>query len=106
MDGGAIAISQNGILQTVWNRKGTIYVCEPGKEETQLGAGRNCSMASVNGKNIYAWVQHDTVIVMKPGSPKINVGKGELPLVKDITDNRIICVWEEDKQIHRAVLNL
>jgi hypothetical protein len=106
MDGGGIAIGQNGILQTVWSRKGTIYGCEPGKEETKLGAGRNCTMTSLNGKNVYAWVQNDTVIVMKPGFKKINVGQGQLPLVKDITTNRIICIWEKDKQIHRVVLNL
>jgi len=106
MDGGGIAISRDGILQTVWNRKGKIYGCEPGKDETQLGIGRNCTMESANGKNIYSWVQNDTIIVMKAGGAGINVGEGQLPLLKELNDDHVICIWQNNKQIHRAVLKL
>jgi hypothetical protein len=35
MDGGGLAIDQNGNPETVWNRKGIIYACEPGNTERE-----------------------------------------------------------------------
>jgi hypothetical protein len=95
-----------GVPETVWNRKGTIYACEPGKEENKLGEGRNCTMESVNGKNIYAWVEDGNVIVMKPQGMKKNLGKGQLPVLKAVNNEHVLCVWENDKQIHKAILEL
>ena len=106
MDGGSLVINRNGNPETVWNRKGTIYACEPGKEENKLGEGRNCTMESVNGKNIYAWVEDGNVIVMKPQGMKKNLGKGQLPVLKAVNNEHVLCVWENDKQIHKAILEL
>jgi hypothetical protein len=106
MDGGGLAISDNGNAETVWNRKGTIYACEPGGEEKKLGEGKNCTMELVNGKNVYAWVEDGNVIVMKPQGMKKNLGKGQLPILSAVNNEHILCVWENDKQIHKAVLEL
>lgn len=106
MDGGGLAVKENGNVETVWNRKGIIYACEPGKEERKLGEGKNCTMASVNGKNVYAWVEDGNVIVMKPKGMKMNLGKGQLPLLKATNNEHILCILEADKQIHKKVLEL
>jgi hypothetical protein len=106
MDGGALAINNSGNAETVWNRKGTIYACEPGKEEKKLGEGKNCTMELVNGKNVYAWVENGNVIVVKPQGIKKNLGKGQLPVLRAVNNEHILCVWENDKQIHKAVLEL
>ena len=106
MDGGGLVINKNENVETVWNRKGTIYACEPGKEEKKLGEGKNCTMESVNGKNIYAWVEGGNVIVLKPHGMKKNLGKGQLPVLKAVNNEHILCVWENDKQINKAVLEL
>lgn len=106
MDGGGIVVSKNGILETVWNRKGVIYVCEPGKEEKELGKGKNCTIESVNGKNVYAWVEDGEVIILKPRGMKKNLGKGHLPVIKAINNEHILCVWENNKQIHTAIVEL
>ena len=106
MDGGSVVIDKNGNPETVWNRKGTIYACQPGKEEKKLGEGRSCTMESVNGKNVYAWVEDGNVIVMKPMGMKKNLGKGQLPILKAVNNEHVLCVWENDKQIHKAVLEL
>jgi hypothetical protein len=105
MDGGSFAIDKRGNLQTVWNRKGTIYACEPGKNETALGTGRNCTLETVNGKNIYAWIENGEVVVLKPGGKEV-VGKGQLPLIKAIDNDHVLCVWENEKQIHKALIEL
>jgi hypothetical protein len=106
MDGGAIAINKNGDPQTVWNRKGMIYSSEPGKEEIQLGEGRNCTMESVNGKNVYAWVENGEVVILKPRGKKKFLGKGQLPVIKSVNNEHVIIVWEKDKEIHKALIEL
>lgn len=106
MDGGGLVISKNGNAETVWNRKGVIYACEPGREESKLGEGKNCTMESINGKNVYAWVEDRNVIVLKPQGKKEILGKGQLPVIKALNNEHVLCVWENDKQVHKAVLEL
>jgi len=107
MDGGGIAINNNnGNPETVWNRKGVIYACKQGEEEKQLGKGRNCTIESVNGKNVYAWVEDGEVVVLEPQGVKRNLGKGQLPVIKAITNDHILCIWEHDKQIYKTILQL
>ncbi|HYV53251.1 MAG TPA: sialidase family protein [Chitinophagaceae bacterium] len=106
MDGGAVVIDKNGNPQTVWNRKGTVYSCEPGREETALGKGRSCTMKSVNGKNVYAWVENGNVVILKPHGAKEDLGLGQLPVITAIDDEQILCVWENNKQINKAIVKL
>lgn len=106
MDGGAVVVDKNGKPQTVWNRKGTIYSCEPGMEEKKLGTGRGCTMATINGKNVYAWVENGDVVVLKPQGIKKIVGKGQLPVLKAINNEHVVCIWESEKIIHEAILEL
>ena len=106
MDGGGIVINNNGTPETVWNRKGVIYACEPGKKEVEIGKGRNCTIESINGKNIYAWVENGEIVLMKPGGIKENLGKGHLPVIKAINNEHVVCIWENDNQIHKTIIEL
>ena len=106
MDGGAIVIDNNGNPQTVWRREEKFYVCEPGKDEKEIGGGKNCTMESVNGKNVYAWTEKGEVVCQMSDGIRKNLGKGLLPVIKKINDGQIICVWENDHQIHNAVVAL
>lgn len=106
MDGGGLAINENGKVETVWNRKGVIYACEPQEEERKLGEGRNCTIESVNDRNVYAWVEEGNVVALMPQGIKKNLGKGQLPQIKAISNEHVLCVWENNKQIHKAVLEL
>lgn len=105
MDGGGVVVN-NGIPQTVWRREGKIYASEPGKLETEIGEGKGCTVETINGKNIYAWTENGEVVVMKPGGLKKSLGKGTLPVVKAINKEQFICVWENEHQIHKAVMEL
>ena len=106
MDGGGLVIDKNDLPQTIWRRQGKFYSCEPGKEEVQIGEGRNCTIESDNGKNVYAWTENGEVIVRKPQGMKKNLGKGQLPIIKAINNEHIICVWENEKQVHTALVEL
>lgn len=105
MDGGSLAIN-NGKIETVWRRQNTIYACEPGKEEQPLGEGKNCTMEAVNGTNFYAWVENGNVVVMKREGMKKTLGKGKLPVIKAVGNDHVLCVWEADKQVHKAIVSL
>jgi hypothetical protein len=105
MDGGGIVL-KNGIPQTVWNRESIIYAAEPGKEEKQIGKGRNCTLEIVNGKNVYSWIEEGEVVVLKPGGEKLNLGKGQQPVLKAVDSKTVICIWENEKQIHRALVGI
>ena len=106
MDGGGLAINKSGIPETVWRRENTIYACEPGRPEKGIGEGKGCTMESVNGKNVYTWTEHGEVIVLKPQGTKEKLGKGSGPIIKSINNEHVICVWENEKQIHSTVLEL
>ncbi len=106
MDGGGIAIDANNTPQTVWRRQDTIFACAAGKAEAYLGKGRSCTVESINSKNIYAWNEKGDIICLLPGGKKQNLGKGMIPVIKSINDGQAICVWEDDKQIHSAIIVL
>jgi hypothetical protein len=106
MDGGGIAIDKTGAPETVWRREGKIYAATAGKPEKEIGEGRSCSIETINNKNIYAWTEKGNVIVMKPGGMKIKLGKGSLPLLKTFNKEKVICVWENEKEIHASVIEL
>jgi hypothetical protein len=106
MDGGGLAINKNGKVQTVWRREGNIFTAIPGIQEVEIGRGRNCSMATVNNKNIFAWTDDQKVILMEAGGQKKVIGKGSLPVVQALDDQHAICIWQNDKQIHASVIAL
>ncbi len=63
-------------------------------------------MESVNGQNVYAWTENGEVVILKPQAVKINLGKGQLPLLKSVDKKHIVCIWENDKRIYKAVVEL
>ena len=105
MDGGAIALN-NGIPETVWRREDKIFTATPGMPEKEIGKGRNCTIENINGKNVYAWVENGEVVFVNAQGLKKILGKGSLPVLKTLNNNQIICVWENEKQIHASVIEL
>jgi hypothetical protein len=106
MDGGALVVNSGGDVETVWNRKGLVYSCQPGKEEIEIGKGKSCTIESMNSSNVFAWVENGEVVILKDQGEKQNLGKGQLPLIKAINDNLVLCVWEKEKEIHSRVVKL
>jgi len=106
MDGGGLVVNNSGIPQTVWRREGKIYASTIGSAEKEIGEGRGCTMETVNNKNIYAWTENGNVVLIKPQGQKKVLGKGSQPIVKALNNEHVICVWENEKQIHAYVLEL
>ena len=106
MDGGGLVIDDQGMPQTVSRREDKVYSCEPGKPEKEIATGRSCSMAIAGGKNIYVWTEKGEVMCMLSPDKKQDLGKGNLPIVRTTNNHNVVCVWEQDKQLHAAVMEL
>jgi hypothetical protein len=63
-------------------------------------------MKTVDSENVYAWLENGEVVVLTQGGQKISLGKGIQPVLEPIDDKRIICIWENDKQINSSIINL
>ena len=106
MDGGGLVVNRSGIVKTVWRRESKIYSSEPGKQEVQLGEGRNCTIESINEINFYAWTEKGEIIVMKETGEKKSLGKGTLPVIKALSNGNLICTWQNEQQIFASVVSL
>lgn len=106
MDGGGLALQPDGTVETVWRREGTIYASSDGKPERLLGEGRSCSIASLNGKTAYSWTKNGEVLLVNPEQVPTMLGKGSVPVINWINAGKVICVWENENQIHASVVQL
>jgi hypothetical protein len=106
MDGGGLAINKNNEVQTVWRRESTVYAAMPGMPEKEIGEGSGCTMETVNGKNVYAWTEKGKIAVLKPQGQKIMLGKGSDLVLRALNNEHVICVWENENQIHASVIEL
>jgi hypothetical protein len=106
MDGGSLAINQNEEVQTVWRRKNAIFAAIPGKPEKEIGEGRDCVLEIANNKNLYMWTEKEEVVLMMPDGEKKILGKGIQPVLRSLDNSHVICVWENEKQIHASVVEL
>jgi hypothetical protein len=106
MDGGGLAIGKNGAVETVWRREGKIFASAVGMPEKEIGEGRGCTIETVNDKKVYAWAQNGEVVVTEPGGVKKNLGKGSLPLLRALNNEQVLCLWENDRQIHASIVEL
>jgi hypothetical protein len=63
-------------------------------------------MESVSLKSVYAWVEDGDVIVRKPQGMKMNLGKGQLAVIKAVNNEHVLCIWENEKTIYKALVEL
>jgi hypothetical protein len=74
--------------------------------EKEIGEGSGCTMETVNGKNVYAWTEKGKIAVLKPQGQKIMLGKGSDLVLRALNNEHVICVWENENQIHASVIEL
>ncbi len=105
MDGGGLVLDKNNKVQTVWRRRGIVYTAVPGMPENEIGEGKSCTLTTVNGKNVYAWVENGEIVIKSQGHKKI-LGKGSQPILRSLKNEQVMCVWENEKQIHASIVKL
>lgn len=106
MDGGGMALNESGELQTIWRRQGDIFFDTPGTPEKKIGTGKNCTIERMDGKNVHAWVEDGKVVVTDANGSKKIIGKGSGPLLKGLENDHVFCVWENEKELQGAIIDL
>jgi hypothetical protein len=97
MDGGALAVSEGHTL-TSWRRGETIFLDEPGKPETAIGAGKDVALA-LNGRAVYAiWTAPSGIVLWKNGQTERLASGGAFPAITASSD-AAIAAWEQDGTI-------
>lgn len=106
MDGGGLSVGLLGAVQTVWRRQDNIFAATPDMPEKEIGKGRSCVIETVNDKNTYAWSDGGKIVFVTSDGQKKTLGDGAQPVLKMLDNEHVICVWENEKDIHASVLKL
>jgi hypothetical protein len=106
MDGGGLAVDEQGAVKTVWRREGKVYAAIPGMPEQEIGAGKGSTLTAYKGKGVYAWTAQGNIIILTPQGEKKIIGKGSQPVLQALNNEQVICVWENDRKIHASVESL
>jgi len=106
MDGGGIAIGDDKKLHTVWRRQGKIYSCEPGEKEIEIGTGKACNLTVVGSQTIYTWTENGEIICLLPNAGRKVIGKGQSPVIKPISNDKVAFVFESENQITAKIIHL
>ncbi|MGC4042585.1 MAG: exo-alpha-sialidase [Armatimonas sp.] len=85
MDGGMIAISARGAIQSIWRREGTVYTCLPGHKEQALEVGQQ--PWNVAGKDGFwsAW------LVGRPGKLRVQSPTGVITTLAEGANDPVLC---------------
>jgi hypothetical protein len=106
MDGGFLSVNKKGTVQTAWMRNGTVYSCIPGKPEFSLGEGRHCTVEAANNEFVFAWIENNHVIFLNSRNEKLDLGPGDLPMIRSMDGKRLICVWSDGENIRRQIIKI
>lgn len=105
MDGGGIAINENGLVSTAWQRSGEVFFWDENHMEKRIGSGRDVNMSQNGNNSVVAWQTNGNITLMnlKDKTTK-DLGKGNSPKLYMLNKDRILCLWEESDQIHFITL--
>lgn len=97
MDGGSIALDENGTPVTVWRREKTVYRSSSSRDETRLANGSQPVVVLSAGSPVFAWSADKSVHVMKKDSPATVLGGGNyVALASSPTTGTVFAIWEGD----------
>ena len=100
MDGGGILIDDKKGIHTTWRREGVIYYSKPGAAEIKIGEGRNSSISGTSDNILITMQNGEAVksVSMKDKYP-LTVGKGSYLKSIVLTENKVLYIWEQDREI-------
>jgi hypothetical protein len=100
MDGGDLIADSRGALNTIWQRKGNIFMCNPSASEVKIGSGRSPSFSANDQKTYVAFSRGgDIMSTSADNSFPIKVGTGSSPKVIALK-NGAIYFWVDSDGIN------
>jgi hypothetical protein len=101
MDGGGLAVDQNGRVTTIWRREETLFASDADGSEEPLGPGRNPAVAVTRGGVYAAWTDGKAVLMTKPTVrwPETIIEEGGFPSIAALPDGSVVAAWESKGSI-------
>ncbi len=82
MDGGDLIVNNRGELNTIWKRKGDIFMSNSSSSEEKIGVGKSPSIATYDEKTYLVFSQGDAIISTTPDNlSPTKIGTGSSPKV-------------------------
>ena len=82
MDGGDLIVNKNGELNTIWKRKGDIYMSNSSTSEEKISSGRSPSISANDQKTFLVFSQGDNIMsITSTNSSPTKIGTGSSPKV-------------------------
>jgi hypothetical protein len=97
MDGGAVALTAEGVLST-WRREGDVFLARELIPERRLGAGRDPVVGHFQNHQDVAWSAPDGIMLERGGGVPIALGPGRFPSIVSLGD-RTVVAWEHEGQV-------
>lgn len=99
MDGGGVSIDNSGSIHTAWKREGSVFYCKLGEREREISTGRGVSITTTGTKPLVSYQDNGLVSLVSLDNQKLFTNKGSALKSLILSDNKILCVWEEDDKI-------
>jgi len=96
MDGGALAVDQDGRVTTLWRREETLFTSEAEGPEKSWASGRNPAAATTRRGVYAAWTDAKAVWLRRPAvaQPEVIAEDGGFPSLAALDDGSVIVAWE------------
>lgn len=105
MDGGGAVLDGNGLVSSVWQRKGEIFYCQENQTEQKVGTGRSCALATSGANTRIVWQEKGQIKLMNlKDKTVLELGKGNSPKIYSLADSKAICVWEDGGTVRFKML--
>ncbi len=97
MDGGMLAVTSKGAVETIWRREGTVFTGGLAGPEQPLGDGRQPWIAMGASGRCLAWQNGRDIIFATPGSnPKRVSQQGNDPVIASSPNGMLVIgAWTE-----------
>ncbi|MGV3615145.1 MAG: sialidase family protein [Fimbriimonas sp.] len=96
MDGGALAVSPDGTVKTVWRRADRVYLCVPGAPERDFGEGAQPWISMSRHSAELVWQRDRSVLAAKEAKPDpVPLSLGINPVVAS-SPALSLATWADD----------
>jgi hypothetical protein len=105
MDGGGLAINEEGKISAAWRRNGDIFYWSENQPEIKIAQGRDISMAQNRGEVYLAWQDKRIINLINLITRETTaLGTGVSPKVYPLAKGKFICFWEDDKLVRYRII--
>jgi hypothetical protein len=98
MDGGGLVQDGKQTL-TAWRRGEDVFIAPLGREEHQIGTGKDVALAASHGRQFAVWTAKDGIRSWSAGREELLAKSGGFPSVVALPNGGALAAWEEEGKI-------